>query len=382
MHDVSPPFAISFRVSLPMAISSLSDPTMFLKYVFSIQKVSSRLVSFVTTMKTAENGRPSVLHLIRSYDHDWTISPIHSREPTPGTNISQNRENTNQSQNNTACLRRTIGIKTSKRRRQGLRDINYEKAQDLEVWQVARAATAAKFYFEPLGVANHVARDKLSFTDGGIGLTSNPTQEAKREIEELHGQGSIGIIISVGTARKRSEETQKTTFFTTLPRAVKAAFHKMTDPERTHEELRLEHENEETFSYYRLNQPGGLKTEPDEWEPKQGMFGKESGLKTIATIRAAFNEWLEDVDNVQQLQQCATELVQCRRARSETARWERYATGCQFKCRIRRCPYGDFYDSNMFRNHLRRHHSIEEKDLDELMEICGKRWRYQERSPA
>ena len=340
-------------------------------------------IRFVTTMKTAADGRSSALYLIRSYDHDWTNSPNQSRGPTPGTTMSQSRVNTGQTRTDTGLSKTTVGVKKKERRRRGLRDINYEKAQDFEIWQVARAATAAPFIFEPLDVANHVAGDRISFTDGGFGLTNNPTQEAKREVEELYGRDSVGIIVSVGTARKLNEETQKKRFFTTLPTAAKASFHKMTDPEQIHKELQMEHDNEKAFSYYRLNHSGGLKTELDEWEPKQGvfMFGKESGSKTIATIRAAFNEWLEDLENIQQLQQCAKELVQCRRARSDTARWERYATGCQFKCRARQCLYGEFYNSDLFKDHLRRQHSVEEQDLDELMKDCGKRWRYQERPP-
>ena len=263
--------------------------------------------------------------------------------------------------------------------------INYECAQDFEVWQVARAATAAQFYFEPLEIDHHAAGRKITFTDGGFSHTNNPTREGKREIEDLYGNNSIGIVVSVGTARKLKEDGGRKPFFSSIPNSTRDFADTMTDPEIVHRELKREHEKRMTFSYYRLNHPGGLKTDLDEWKPKQGMLNKEGGWKTMADIRRSFYEWATKLENIQQLQACAEELVACRRKRSKTDErsktddwWARYATGCQFKCRERACPYGDFYARRVFEAHLKSAHSYEENDdLKYEVEECKKYWRYQ-----
>lgn len=258
--------------------------------------------------------------------------------------------------------------------------INYECAQDFEVWQVARAATAAQFYFEPLEIYHHAAGRKITFTDGGFSHTNNPTWEGKREIEDLYGPNSIGIVVSVGTARKLKEDGGKKPFFSSIPHSTRDFADTMTDPEIVHQEIKREHERSRgMFSYYRLNHPGGLKTDLDEWEPKQGMLNKEGGSKTMADIRRSFYEWATKLDIIQQFQACAEELVACRRRRSKTEEmWARYATGCQFKCRERGCPFGDMYAHRIFKDHLKSQHFYEkEDDLNYEVGECKKYWRYQ-----
>ena len=267
-------------------------------------------------------------------------------------------------------------------KKKGLRDINYERAQDFEIWQVARAATAAPFFFEPLTIEHHAAGRKISFTDGGFGQTNNPTMESKREVQDLHGNSSIGIVVSIGTSRKLRESNVKKSFFSKIPSSARDFADTATDPESVHKLVLWDHGRENGFPYYRINNPGGLNTELDEWEPKKSMFNRESGSKTIREMEQAFDKWASGLDVGQQLKRCAEELVECRRRRSETARWERYATGCQFRCRERACPYGEFYNTELFKEHLRHHHCYEEHDLDYELKECGKRWRYQAAAAA
>lgn len=315
-------------------------------------------------------------YLIRSYDHELTNSPDQSRGPTPGTTMSQSRVNTGQTRTGTGFSTNTNDVRRREKRKAGLLDINYEEAQDFEIWQVARAATAALFYFEPLEIDHQAAKGKKISFDGGFSHTNNPTREGIREIQDLYGETSIGIVVSVGTARKLKEDKKKS-FFSTIPRLTREFADTATDPEIVHKELHREHSRNPKFPYYRLNHPGGLKTDLDEWEPKKSMLNKESGHKTLEDIKRAFAEWAIELDTIQLLQRCATDLVEYRRRRSATARWERYATGCQFKCRERGCPFGKVYDSKLFKDHLRHHHSYRENDLDREVDYCKKYWRYQ-----
>ena len=322
-------------------------------------------------MKSEADGRSSGLHLIRSYDHEMQDSPHQSRGPTPGSTMRSDRTNTNIST-------RTNGTQQRREREQKFDGtINYEKAQQLEVWQVARAATAAKFYFEPLKVENAVG-GLATFEDGGFGQANNPTRTGKQEIEDLNGKSSIGIVVSVGTARKQKKDAKKATFFSTIPDSAREFADTATDPEIIHKEMKREHDKYNEFPYYRLNERGGLQTELDEWEPKRKMYNeKQGGAKTIADMEGAFAKWAAKVDNIQQLQECAAALVARRKGRTlSTSTWERYATGSHFTCR-QRCVLGDSYDRHEFTRHLKEHHEFEDDQLEEEVNRCRRHWRYQ-----
>ena len=322
-------------------------------------------------MKSEADGRSSRLYLIRSYDHDKQDSPDHSKRPTPRTTMRSDRMNTDLSTNTKATQR-------TQEQKKSLIYINYEKAQQLEVWQVARAATAAKFYFEPLKVENSRIGGFSEFTDGGFGHNNNPTRTGKQEIEDLHGRSSIGIIVSVGTARKLKKDAKKANFFSTIPDSAREFADTATDPEIVHNEMQRDHDNHNGFPYFRLNHPGGLQTELDEWEPKHKMYNKKvSGEKTIADIESAFAKWAAKRDNIQQLEECAAALVARRRERMFTKKWERYATGSHFECRVKGCDPGDFFHRHQFSNHLSRHHFFEGDELKDEVSQCRRHWRYQ-----
>ncbi len=315
-------------------------------------------------MKAEDEGRVTELDLIRSYDHVKSHSPRQSRRST----MQSGRTNTDMSSNTNA---------TQKWKR-SLIHATHGKASQLEVWQVARAATAAKFYFEPLKIPKaRVSSGFTEFTDGGFGPTNNPTRTGKEEIEDLHGSTSIGIVVSVGTARKQRQDAKKARFFSTIPNSAREFAEQVTDPEKIHEGMQRDHERKKEFPYYRLNDPGGLQTELDEWEPKSKMFSnKEGGTKTISNIQSAFGNWAANPDNIKQLQECAAALVACRRKRMDTSKWERYATGSHYECGVKGCDPGDFFDRRQFKTHLEEH-EFEGEELKESMSLCRTHWRYQ-----
>ena len=262
------------------------------------------------------------------------------------------------------------------------RSINYDNAQEFEIWEVARAATAAPFYFEPLKIPIPGASRHMLFTDGGFNYTNNPTREGTREIEEAYGNNFIGVVVSVGTAR-RDERPRERGLLSIIPR-VRSIAQTATDPEMIHGDME-EFSAREDFPYFRLNNPGALDVEFDEWEPKDSPFtrlagNRLAGSKTIKTISDAFAGWAMHYKTHSQLEACAAELVKRRRARvSDAAMWERYATGANFKCRIKGCKREDyFFHREQFREHLiQDHRPMPQRRLDEEMEKCRKYWRYQ-----
>lgn len=322
-------------------------------------------------MKSGSDGRSSNLYLIRSYDHDQHDSPVQSYRPTPRTTIGSGRTNTDITIDSNAAQRR-------RERKNTMLEINHEKAQQLEVWQVARAATAAKFYFEPLTIPNARASGSIEFTDGGFGQANNPTRTGKQEIEDLYGHTSVGIVVSVGTARKLKSQAKKATFFSTIPDSAREFADTATDPEETHKQVQRDQDRYNKYPYYRLNDPGGLQTELDEWMPKSTWYHKANGgARTITEIEVAFARWLAKIENVQQLKKCAKKLVECRISRMNTSRWERFATGSHYRCRVRACNSADFFDRRQFEKHLAEKHFFEGDPLKNDLVRCRTYWRYQ-----
>ena len=253
------------------------------------------------------------------------------------------------------------------------RDItNRGKAQDFEIWEVARAATAAQFYFEPLKIQLPGNAGFLLFSDGGFGA-NNPTQVAIDELEDLYGRESVGLVVSIGTARN-DEIKKKPGFFMAVPTAAKHFANKATDPEVVHKSMARKRPRDE---YFRINDPGRLDVELDEWKPRRSSANSSSGSKTLADIEHAFNGWAARTENVAYLKDCAAKLVQCRHRRMHTPKWECFATGARFKCPAKPCEFEPFLDRRSFTNHMTEHHPkhprLSTGELDQRR-LC---WRYQ-----
>ena len=273
-------------------------------------------------------------------------------------------------------LSNTTGVKNAPRKPRVRDKINYGPADDFEVWEVARAATAAPFYFDPLKIDIPSSKEYMTFTDAGFGDKNNPTKEGTDEIEYMYGTESIGIVVSVGTARRDEGSLSRGPF--AFRSEVKEIAQKATDTERVHRDMEAKSLTE-GFPYYRLNDPSGLKMQLDEWEPRPILFnGRDSGSETLERVRIAFNRWITNDENRNLIQRCAEDLVICRRARSvNLARWERYATGAEFTCPMQRCQRESFDDREQFREHLRTAHKFNPQDLEAEVKHRKRDWQYQ-----
>lgn len=307
------------------------------------------------------------LYLIRSYNQPKKITPNSSMITTPRSTRRTTLSNTERSGDVNAIARDGENVK-------GRKGINYGNAQQFEIWQVARAASAAPFYFEPLKIPIPGASGHLLFTDGGFNHANNPTLLGTHEIEDDHGGSSIGIVVSVGTARK-----VKASQGAGLRQRVEEIAYTATDPEKVHQEME-EKSDKEGFPYFRLNHPDGLSIELDEWKPKQTPFTKTSGSKTLEDIRSAFDGWAGKVDNVKLFQDCAEALVRRKRARAtDAAKWERYAVGAEYGCHFKECDSesGLFANRDKFKDHLRKRHQVPEPSLCREADKCRTYWKYQ-----
>ncbi|MCJ1270844.1 hypothetical protein MMC22_010741 [Lobaria immixta] len=258
------------------------------------------------------------------------------------------------------------------------REPNFGKAQDFEIWEVARAATAAPFYFDPLKIDIPGSSQHMRLTDAGFGHHNNPTKDGIKEMEWMNLTKSIGIVVSIGTARKDEGKLERGPF--AFRSKLKDLAKKATDTEMVHEDMHTESEKAGGFQYFRLNDRDGLDTELDEWEPKPSKFsgrnkGNGSGSATLKKIRDAFNGWVSQ--HHMEFQDCAKALVQCRRARmANSAVWERYATGAEYTC-LQGCHRENIDDREQFREHLRTTHELKPQDLEAEINGCRRDWRYQ-----
>ena len=263
--------------------------------------------------------------------------------------------------------------RVQERRRTRARRINYGPATDLEIWEVARAATAAPLYFEPYKVKTMV------LTDGGFGPNNNPTQEGIWEVEEATGTDSLGTVVSIGTARKSHPPAKS------FIQKIKGMVDRLGDPEAIHKQvLKLQEDREKEnagFNYFRLNDPGALDIELDEWKPRPRRFGKKSGSGsvTIGKIEAAFYTWAAANSNIRKLQECAVKLVASRRRRADPrclSMWERFATAARYTCNTESCPEDTFYDVEKFRAHFVEVHDYPQVLAAETIRGCREEWAY------
>ncbi|KAK7180469.1 phosphorylase superfamily protein [Paraphaeosphaeria sporulosa] len=249
--------------------------------------------------------------------------------------------------------------------------LNFDLAESMSIWQVARAATAAPFYFKELVFRPNGENSRVSYSDGGFGQTNNPTEVAIEEINLLHREGNLGVILSIGTAKadnKRGGSGARA--------HIEQAFETATNPKVVHHNVakrRYPH-------YWRLNDESGLYISLDDWRPS--YFTRQPGYRTISVIRERFSEWMQRADVVRMLDTCAAELVSRRRKRAQHEHlWERFATGIsQFQCRNRECSQNDDYFAHRgtFDKHWENEHSQSE-DAEKLREPMVTLWEYQAR---
>lgn len=319
-------------------------------------------------MKTeSDQKNVATLFLIRSYDHFPRTSHNHHQQGPH----DQSRKSTGTSLIHPARAGTGLFDRLAPREEKkfkATRSINYGPAHDFEIWEVARAATAAPFYFDELEIQN------LLFSDGGFNYTNNPTREGAKEIEEAYGPERIGAVVSIGTARHDKAPNGKGLL--PIISRFKGFAQAISDPEVVHRDMETLSEDRE-FPYYRLNNPGALDIPLDEWVPKKSSPKKRSGSATMKAISDSFAKWTTNHRTHSLFKNCAAQLVERRRARAaDTSRWERYATGASYKCRITGCDLDEFINCDEFKAHLIQKHKLPTVHLVAEINECRSSWQY------
>ena len=265
--------------------------------------ISSFVTSLVSNCQVGEKEELREKYLIRSYDHFEHMDQVLFTGSRPNDGPRPHR-----------------------------RKINFGPAEPMEVWQVARAATAAPLYFEPFETSvDHVDNSFRRFTDGGLHAPNNPTLEGIREVGGLNGHNTLHLVMSVGTARTNEPPGRS------LPQQVKNIIDMGSDPQQVHETVDLESKSETNgFEYFRFNDTDGTQVAMDECEPRRG---NSPGSRTFETLRNHFQRWVTDHPELREsLWSCAVLLVKQRRKRTQDkAAWETFSTGSKYRCPYTRC---------------------------------------------
>lgn len=329
--------------------------------------------SCVTTNRQGADARGAKSVLLRSYDH-------HKRHPSGTGQSAVPRLRSRVSTNATLESGASTQAGSARRRRPRQQEnpthsIEYGPASNYEIWQIARAATAAPFYFNPFKM--ELEGERTTFEDGGFGV-NNPTDVGVQEIRQL--RQPIGIVVSVGTARVNAPHGT-----TTIP-ILRNLSDTATDTERVHKSVqRLAAAVDDGFKYFRLNEPELLDVHLDEWKPS-------SGSKTLEKIRSKFLEWKGRHQNDSDLQECADSLVRRRRARiSNRDRWKHFAIGAVYRCLgcldVEGCG-DEFKTKASFKSHLLQHHGLQDHGFtddnitDDDLRDCMTQFLYREPRPS
>ena len=223
---------------------------------------------------------------------------------------------------------------------------SYNKS--LEIWQVARATSAAPFYFEPVALGDDLYYD-------AAGFFYNPTRYVLDEVRrEARGRQDAVDILSIGAgnlgdAKGNIWKPQRTDG---------------SDP--THESLKLETKYN-PWEYHRLDVQDHRNSCSNE------LMTKGSGRKTLRRVIYATTKYLQTPSVRDQIQEIAERLVSIRLRRAETMQWERFATGIIYQCPISECSMSSsrFEDRGDLMDHLQDMHDKSPPDVVNNREIQG-----------
>ena len=215
-------------------------------------------------------------------------------------------------------------------------------ADNIPIWEVARATTAAPTYFDPIEIQG------IPFGDGGLG-SNNPVQEIFDEVAGMHGNTSsvVDVLVSIGTGQADPVKlhTSGVKKILSYLNATKAL---ATDSEEQHLRMlrSIKRFGVKTLHYKRFNLPReqGLKNmKLDEWKLAGELELTKHGIKrrkesTLDQIRRLTQAYCKEPEVIKSIDEVARRLVDHRRARCEDVRkWELWATGVRYRCTVDEC---------------------------------------------
>jgi hypothetical protein len=169
--------------------------------------------------------------------------------------------------------------------------VNPGPATSLQIWEVARATSAAPFLFTPISV-----EDKI-FRDGGM-IANNPSEQALRDVAFLHRDDLTHIcLVSIGSGILLKEQSGPTRNKSSLLRNWKRTIQTLRETRiQTEATYKIVYEtcSDHRIPYFRFNPELGREILPDDWD--KGI--EESAIR-----------YLESPEIEEQLRKCASAVV-------------------------------------------------------------------------
>ncbi|KAL8703259.1 MAG: hypothetical protein Q9201_003565 [Fulgogasparrea decipioides] len=223
-------------------------------------------------------------------------------------------------------------------------------SSEFDIWEVARATSAAPSYFKSTRLYEY------RYYGAAVNV-NNPSLEVYEEVSHLNKvHESIELLLSLGTGNAKGNTTK-------AKHSLQKELNDISD--LVHRKV-VEASEKDAFSYYRWDVQDGLQdVRLDEWKPGS------SGEMTLARIERATNRYLESKHVRDTIRGCAISLVNARMLRAQTMRWESYATGTRYRCPITACEYQSmrFQNRNELMDHLQKVHGKAPPDAINFQEI-------------
>lgn len=223
------------------------------------------------------------------------------------------------------------------------------------IWQVARATSAAPSYF------NSIHMFEARYFDAAVNL-NNPSWEVVREVSLLaeESDDAIDLLLSVGGGNAKGNNPR-------LSFGTGSLLQELADiSDVVHDKVKVE-SKVQGFGYFRFDVKEGLQAvRMAEWRPRP------SGKITLDKIHMATERYLKQEGIRASIRQCAEQLVDKRTQRSQTMRWERFATGTIYRCPLPDdcpTPKAKFNTRNDLLDHLRTNHNQAPPDADHYQHI-------------
>ena len=225
--------------------------------------------------------------------------------------------------------------------------LHYRNLKDVQTSTAAQVATAAPSFVKPI----KQELDGSIYYDAALTF-NNPSWVIYKEIAEEQGQ-ELECLVSIGCGRDKTKQSTSSSFRRAMDSGVLD-----TD---------LQHQAEKRgFRYYRLNvEHEEERVRLDEWKPRS------SGVSTMQKIKGAVDDYLGQKRIEEYCRAIAKLLVQRRRQRAKTMRWELFASGTWYVCPERNCPDKNphFEHRNALLDHLRAVHDYAPPDTEHYQQI-------------
>ncbi|KAI0161746.1 FabD/lysophospholipase-like protein [Hypoxylon sp. FL1284] len=246
--------------------------------------------------------------------------------------------------------------------------VNPSPAHTAPIWQIARATSAAPTYFEPIQIGDEEHAD-------GAAIENNPSLLAVKEIHRKHRRApqlflsiGCGLVPRTQGARRNGDKREEvdTRGRFDWVRSVFTMTHRLgkyiLDPERTKRGWEEECETIHVPHRCRLNVEGELSSvRLNEWLPS------DSGLETIRKIRRETEKYLERQDIKDHISRMATILVDIRRERSRTVRWESFALDAFYYCNSCGLRFSTRDDFKRHVKHGTKHGNLPQSERERIL---------------